>query len=97
MKSSGLSIANGKRILVMLQGSVVKQELVTYAAAWRVYPECERRRPVKDYTMRKIRTVFGTVEVKNARWMLCQGCLPHMHGVHGSQPNLSGSNHAGID
>jgi hypothetical protein len=27
--------------------------------------------------MRKIRTVFGAVEVKNPRWMLCQRCLPH--------------------
>jgi hypothetical protein len=27
--------------------------------------------------MPKIRTVFGTVEVKNPRWMLCQRCLPH--------------------
>jgi hypothetical protein len=35
-------------------------------------------RPVKDYTMRKIRTVFGTIEVKNPRWMLCQRCLPHI-------------------
>jgi hypothetical protein len=28
-------------------------------------------RPVKDYTTRRIRTVFGTVEVRNPRWMLC--------------------------
>jgi hypothetical protein len=28
--------------------------------------------------MRKICTVFGTVEVKNPRWMLCQRCLPHI-------------------
>jgi hypothetical protein len=27
--------------------------------------------------MRKIRTGFGAVEVKNPRWMLCQRCLPH--------------------
>jgi hypothetical protein len=27
--------------------------------------------------MPKIRTVFGAVEVKNPRWMLCQRCLPH--------------------
>jgi hypothetical protein len=26
--------------------------------------------------MRKIRTAFGTVEVKNPRWMLCQCRLP---------------------
>jgi hypothetical protein len=27
--------------------------------------------------MRKIRTGFGAVEVKNSRWMLCQRCLSH--------------------
>ena len=26
--------------------------------------------------MRKLRIVFGTVSVKNPRWMLCQRCLP---------------------
>jgi hypothetical protein len=56
----------------------VKQELATYALARRVCPSCERLRPVKDYTMRKIRTVFGPVKVKNPRWMTCQRCLPHL-------------------
>ena len=73
----GLSIDDGKRIMTTLQELVVKQELAAYALARRVCPECERFRPVKDYTMRKIRTLFGTVEVKNPRWMLCQRCLPH--------------------
>jgi hypothetical protein len=68
----GLSIDDGKRIMTLLQELVVKQELATYALARRVCPECERLRPVKDYTVRKIRTVFGSVEVKNPRWMLCQ-------------------------
>src|SRR5208337_3878065 len=66
----GLSIDDGKRIMTLLQELVVKQELATYALARRVCPDCERLRPVKDYTMRRIRTVFGTVEVKNPRCML---------------------------
>jgi hypothetical protein len=70
-----LSIEDSKRIMRMLQELVVKQELAAYALARRVCPECERFRPVKDYTMRKIRTVFGTVEVP--RWMLCRRCLPN--------------------
>jgi hypothetical protein len=73
----GLSIDDGKRIMTLLQELVVNQELATYALARRVCPECERLRPVKDYTVWKIRTVFGSVEVKNPRWMLCQRCLPH--------------------
>jgi hypothetical protein len=46
----GLSIDDGKRIMKMLQELVVKQELATYALARRVCPECNRFRPVKDYT-----------------------------------------------
>jgi hypothetical protein len=61
----GLSIDDGKRIMSTLQEFVVKQELATYALARRVCVSCERLRPVKDYTSRKIRTVFGTVVVKS--------------------------------
>ena len=73
----GLSIDDGKRIMSALQEFVVKEELATYALARRVCVSCERLRPVKDYTSRKIRTVFGTVVVKNPRWMVCQRCFPH--------------------
>jgi ribosomal protein L32 len=73
----GLSIDDGKRVMATLQELVVKQELATYALARRVCPDCGRFRPVKDYTTRKIRTVFGPVEIENPRWMLCQRCLPH--------------------
>jgi hypothetical protein len=72
----GLSISDGKQIMSTLQEFVVKQELAAYALGRRICPSCELFRPVKDYTTRKIRTVFGTVEVKNPRWMLCQRCHP---------------------
>jgi hypothetical protein len=55
----GLSIDDGKRILSALQEFVVKQELATYALARRVCPSCERLRPVKDYTVRKIWTALA--------------------------------------
>ena len=74
----GLSIDDGKRIMSALQEFVVKEELATYALARRVCVFCERLRPVKDYTSRKIRTVFGTVVVKNPRLMVCQRCFPHL-------------------
>ena len=73
----GLSIDTGKRIMSALQAFVVKQELAAYAPARRVCVSCERLRPVKDNTRQKIRTVFGTVAVKNPRWMVCQRCFPH--------------------
>ena len=34
--------------------------------------DCERFRRIKDYGKRKIRTVFGCVEVRNPRIMNCQ-------------------------
>jgi hypothetical protein len=74
----GLSIGDGKTIMKSLQTAVVTQEMETYALFRRVCPDCHTFRPVKDYTKRRIRTVFGTVEVKNPRWMLCEDCHPGM-------------------
>jgi hypothetical protein len=76
----GLSIEDGKKIMKALQSAVVNQEMETYALFRRVCPDCHAFRPVKDYTKRHIRTVFGTVEVKNPRWMLCRDCHPGMVG-----------------
>ncbi|OWK25714.1 hypothetical protein AJ87_07535, partial [Rhizobium yanglingense] len=76
----GLSIDDGKAIMKSLQSAVVNQEMETYALFRRVCPDCHAFRPVKDYTKRRIRTVFGIVEVRNPRWMLCQDCHPGMVG-----------------
>ncbi len=61
--------------MAALQDAVVHQEADAYALFRRVCPDCGVLRPVKDYTTRRIRTVFGTVEVGNPRWMLCRDCL----------------------
>ncbi|MDI6028455.1 ISKra4 family transposase [Corticibacterium sp. UT-5YL-CI-8] len=74
----GLSLADGKKIMATLQRAVVAHEAETYSLFRRVCPDCHRFRPVKDYTSRRIRTVFGTVKVRNPRWMLCQDCYPGM-------------------
>ncbi|WP_095205375.1 hypothetical protein [Mesorhizobium carmichaelinearum] len=74
----GLSIEDGKKIMTALQSAVVNQEVNAYALFRRVCPDCHTFRPVKDYTARRIRTVFGTVEVRNPRWMLCGDCHPGM-------------------
>ncbi len=70
----GLSINDGKKIMVVLQSAVVAHEAETYSLFRRVCPDCHTFRPVKDYTTRQIRTVFGTVKVRNPRWMLCREC-----------------------
>ena len=72
----GLSVEDGKKIMAALQTAVVTQEADAYTLFRRVCPDCGVLRPVKDYTTRRIRTVFGTVEVRNPRWMLCRDCHP---------------------
>ncbi|MER8369877.1 MULTISPECIES: hypothetical protein [unclassified Mesorhizobium] len=77
----GLSIGDSKKIMAALQNAVVNHEAETYALLRRVCPDCHTLRPVKGYTTRRIRTVFGTVEVRNPRWMLCRECHPGMVGA----------------
>ncbi|TIY11241.1 MAG: hypothetical protein E5V16_06710 [Mesorhizobium sp.] len=74
----GLSIEDSKTIMAALQSAVVNHEAETYSLFRRVCPDCHRLRPVKDYTTRRIRTVFGIVEVRNPGWMLCRDCYPGM-------------------
>ena len=71
-----LSVEDGKKIMAALQTAVVSQEADTYTLFRRICPDCGALRPVKDYTTRRIRTVFGTAEVRNPRWMLCRNCHP---------------------
>ncbi len=70
----GLSIEDGKKIMAALQSAAVSHEVETYTLFRRVCPDCHAFRPVKDYTTRRIRTVFGAVEVRNPRWMVCGDC-----------------------
>ena len=72
----GLSVEDGKKIVTALQTAVVGQEADVYTLFRRVCPDCGALRPVKDYTPRRIRTVFGTVEVRNPCLMLCRDCHP---------------------
>lgn len=74
----GLSIDDGKKIMATLQAAVVTHEVEAYTLFRRVCPDCQTLRPVKDYTTRRLRTVFGTVEVRNPRWLLCRDCHPGM-------------------
>jgi hypothetical protein len=62
--------------MAALQTAVVSQEAASYTLFRRICPDCGLLRPVKDYTTRRIRTVFGTVEIRNPRWMLCRSCHP---------------------
>ena len=72
----GLSVEDGKKVMAALQTAVVSQEADAYTLFRRICTDCGVLRAVKDYTRRRIRTVFGTVEVRNPRWMLCRNCHP---------------------
>ena len=73
----GFSIEDGKTIIAHLQQVVVNQQCEAYVLTSRFCMDCKRFRRIKDYGKRKIRTVFGCVEVRNPRIMNCQRCLPH--------------------
>ena len=73
----GLSIEDGKTIMAHLQQVIVKQQCEAYVLARRFCLDCEGFRRIKDYSKRKIRTVFGCVEVRNPRILNCQRCLPY--------------------
>jgi hypothetical protein len=73
----GFSVEDGKTIMAHLQQVVVNQQCEAYVLTRRFCADCEGVRRIKDYSKRKIRTVFGRVEVRNPRIMNCQRCLPH--------------------
>jgi len=65
----GFSVEDGKTIMAHLQQVVVNQQCEAYVLTSRFCMDCERFRRIKDYGKRKIRTVFGCVEVRNPRIM----------------------------
>jgi hypothetical protein len=73
----GLRLSDGKTIMACLQQFVVKQQCEAYVLTRRYCADCRTFRRIKDYGRRKIRTVYGRVEVDNPRIMNCQRCLPH--------------------
>ena len=77
----GLSVEDGKAIATHLQQAVVKQQCEAYVLTSRFCMDCDSFRRIKDYGKRKIRTVFGCVEVRSPRIMNCQRCLPHFGGA----------------
>ncbi len=73
----GLSISDGESIMALLQQLVVKQQCDAYVLTSRYCTDCQTFRRIKDYGKRKIRTVYGRVEVSNPRIMHCRRCLPY--------------------
>ncbi|HEX8569097.1 MAG TPA: ISKra4 family transposase, partial [Caulobacteraceae bacterium] len=72
----GLALSEAKAVLAKLQGIMVQSQAAEYAAYSRVCPHCRVPRPLKDRRSRRLRTLFGTVEVEAPRFRVCRCCPP---------------------
>jgi len=68
----GLMLAETKTLLAKLQASVLCGQVAAYAAHHRVCAACGVLQPIKDRRTRRLRTLFGTVEVEAPRFKLCR-------------------------
>ena len=71
----GLALAEAKVVLAKLQGIMVQSQAAEYAAYHRVCSHCRVPRPLEDRRSRRLRTLFGTVEVEAPRFRICR-CRP---------------------
>jgi hypothetical protein len=72
----GLALAEAKAVLSKLQVIMVRSQVTEYAACHRICPHCGVPRPSKDRRSRRLRTLFGTVEVEAPRFRVCRCRLP---------------------
>jgi hypothetical protein len=73
--SLGLSLTDGKALLQQIQQTVACAQADELCKLHRVCQNCRRWNPVKDYRLRKIDTVFGTVNLRSPRIISCP-CEP---------------------
>jgi hypothetical protein len=75
----GFSVEDGKAIMAHLQQVVVNQQCEAYVLTSRFCTDCEGFRRIKDYSKRKIRTVFRysaalRLEIRGS-WIASAACL----------------------
>ena len=68
----GLVLAETKTLLIKLQASMLCGQVATYAAHHRACAACGVLQPLKDRRTRRLRTLFGTVEVEAPRFKVCR-------------------------
>jgi hypothetical protein len=76
LETIGLTLAESKHLLQVLQQAVVEQQVDAYLDQERACPDCGKKRHLKQSEMAPFRTLFGVVEVDNPRWRQCS-CQPH--------------------
>jgi hypothetical protein len=72
----GCSVEHGKMIMAEIQKIVTEREVALWVKCSRICRSCAGLQPIKDYQVRSILTVYGAVQVKYPRLMLCQKCNP---------------------
>lgn len=75
----GCSIEDGKAIMAEIQRVIVQREIDLYLEFSRTCLDCRSHRQIKDHRVRKIETVFGSVEVDSPRYRICQKCSPNTY------------------
>jgi hypothetical protein len=71
----GLSLTDGKALLNRVQQTIASAQAEELCELHRVCRRCHRWNPVKDYRLRKIDTIFGTVSLRSPRIISCP-CEP---------------------
>ena len=68
----GLVLAETKMLLLKLQASMLCGQVAAYAAHHRACTTCGVPQPLKDRRVRRLQSLFGTVEVEAPRFKLCR-------------------------
>jgi hypothetical protein len=68
----GLVLSETKALLCKLQASMVQSQVAEYASCRRVCLQCGVFQPLKDRRIRRLQTLFGTVEVEAPRFRICR-------------------------
>ncbi len=68
----GLVLSETKALLAKLQASMLCGQVAAYAAHHRVCAACGVLQPFQDRRTRRLRTLFGTVEVEAPRFKVCR-------------------------
>ena len=80
----GLTLADAKEILAGLQRDLVQAQTGSTAQSRRRCPRCGAQRPLKDRRPRRLRSLFGVVEVRAPRFTPCRCSRP---GARSSRPS----------
>ena len=71
--SLGLTLAEGKQLLALVQQEIVAAQVGNHAVLRPACRTCNGRCHVKDWRLHRIATLFGEVRVRLPRF-LCAGC-----------------------